>query len=186
MIGWLKGKVVHRGQGYVILEIGGVGYKIFVPNYQLSINNYQLFIHHHVREDVNDLYGFDTQEELEFFELLLAVPGVGPKVAMTIMGTGNLGKLRESIVKSDTAILTAIAGVGPKLAAKIVVELKSKLVRGGRVNLAEFAKESQDLVDALQALGYNRGEISKILAKMPSDLNTTQAKVTWALKHLTR
>lgn len=184
MIGWLSGEVVHKGNGYVILDVDGVGYKIYISKYSVSSSKYQVFIHHHIREDINDLYGFKTAEELVFFEFLLDVPGVGPKVAMSILSGGNIEKMRDSIIKSDATVFTAITGIGQKVAAKIIVELKPKLMRGGTVDVSRLGESSQELVDALTSLGYNRTEITKVLGAMPADLTTTQTQVTWALKHL--
>lgn len=186
MIGWLKGKVINLSNNYLILDVGGVGYKIYLASSQLPVLNSQIefYIHHHIREDINDLYGFETPEELEFFQLLLGVPGVGPKVAMTIMAATTSDKLRDSIIKSDAAVLTAIGGVGQKLAAKIIVELKSKIVRGGKIDVSRFNEASQDFIDALTSLGYNRAEVNNLLSSMPSDKKTIQSQITWALKHL--
>lgn len=186
MIGYLKGKVIFRGQGFIILDTGNIGYKVYVPKFGLRNSTFEGYIHHHIREDTSDLYGFETPEELEFFELLLSVPGVGPKMAQNVMAAGEMAKLSEAIIKSDVAVLTAVAGVGNKLASKIVVELKSKLSRGAIVDLAQFGQESAELVDALVALGYSRREIAQVLPKLPQDFKSTSEKVTWALKHLTR
>lgn len=186
MIGWLSGKVVHTGNNFVILDVDGVGYKVYLASSQFPVlsSQIELHIHHHVREDINDLYGFETPEALAFFELLLEVPGVGPKMAMNIMSAGNIEKMRDSIIKSDAAVFTAISGIGQKLAAKIIIELKPKLLRGGTVDVSRLGEASQELVDALTSLGYNRSEITKVLSAMPVSLNTTQQQVTWALKHL--
>lgn len=184
MIGWLKGKVLHRGKGFIIIDTGNVGYKVFVPP-QIKNSNPELYIHHHIREDANTLYGFETPAELSFFELLIGVPGVGPKMAMAIITASPIDTIRDSILRSDLTTLTAIPGVGNKLAGKIVVELKSKLARGAEVDVSNFDEQSNDLVEALSALGYARREIAPLLAKLPRDLASTQAKLTWALKHLT-
>lgn len=184
MIITLSGDVTHCGAGWLILDVGGLGYKI---RHKISDTNYQkgeklrFFVHHHVREDAEELYGFETLEELELFELLLSVSGVGPKMAMAVMSGAGPEKIQEAIVKGDSTLLTAISGVGRKLAAKIIVELKNKI---GGLGEDYLPSESNDVVEALLSLGYHRPEILAVLKKMPADLEDSQAKIRWTLKNI--
>ncbi len=184
MIAYLQGKIKYRTLGWLILEVNNVGYKIFTNANGQVDESLTLFIHHHLREDISDLYGFIDFEELSFFELLLSVSGVGPKVALAILSGSPVNKIKQAIIKGDTTMLTAVGGVGKKLAAKIIVELKSKLGEGSEELIPEEGGEAADVVEALEQLGYKRVEILRILRAMPDDLANTQAKLTWALQRM--
>ena len=137
MIGSIKGKVIKKTEKFVIVETGlpaqagGVGYKISVPPDSLSKikegGETMLFIHTHVREDILDLYGFLDYEELEFFELLIGVSGIGPKGALVILSVATIETLKKAISSGDLAYLTKISGIGRKTAEKILLELRDKV-----------------------------------------------------------
>jgi Holliday junction DNA helicase RuvA len=152
----------------VILEVGGIGYRVFCTPALLSAvrtgERVKLFTHHLVREDAQALYGFRTPEELGFFGLLQTVTGVGPKVALAIVGSRAIGDLQLAIMSEDLALLTAVSGVGKKLAARIVLELREKVAAAGvaagaagGVGAGGPAGEPE-VVAALLALGYSTGE----------------------------
>jgi Holliday junction DNA helicase RuvA len=187
MIGYLKGKIIVRYPQWVILENGGVGYRINLPSGILVAkgDEAEFFIYHHFRQDSQELYGLKSLEQLEFFELLLIVPGVGPKMALNIIGSIKIEVLEKSIVKGDPNYLTSISGVGKKLAAKIIVELKNKLttIELGQEYLPE---ESSEVVEALTTLGYRRGEILAILKEMPEGMEESQDQIKWILKNIKR
>lgn len=184
MIGYLKGKIIHRGVNWLILDVSGVGYKVFSCNMQhVTCNmgdNKGFWIHHHVREDRQELYGFKTIEELEMFELLLRVSGVGPKMALAILSKTELEKIKQAINKGDTTFLTTVAGIGRKLASKIIIELKNKI---SDFDLQGIEK-SEEVLEALQSLGYRKQDLAKVLARMPANLKSTEEKVKWVLKNL--
>lgn len=184
MLGYLKGKIKYQGLNYIILDVHDVGYKVFsnIAIEQYSNRAIELYIHHHIREDTSDLYGFTTQEELEFFELLLRVNGVGPKMARNIMAKNSIKNLKSAISKGDIKLLTAVGGVGKKIAGKIIVELKNKL--GDESNIDFSDTQTEEVLEALKQLDYKEQEIVPILAKIPAKLSTAQEKVRWILKNI--
>jgi Holliday junction DNA helicase RuvA len=135
LIASLSGTVSAVFADSLILEVGGVGYRVFAAPSVLTAarvgEQFKLFTHHVVREDLQALYGFRTPEELGFFGLLLTVTGVGPKVALGIVGSRAVGDLQLAILSDDLALLTAVPGVGKKLAARVVLELKEKVAAAG-------------------------------------------------------
>jgi len=185
MIGSIKGKITLKTEKFLIVETGGVGYKINVSGDTLSrvkkINDEVLFwIHTHVREDILDLYGFLDREELEFFEMLIGVSGIGPKGALSIMGITSIETLKKAVGSGDTSYLTKISGIGKKTAEKIVIELRDKIGKelGGTSLQGEL-----DALEALKSLGYSSGEAREALKKVMPDTNTN-TKIREALKIL--
>ncbi len=165
MIASLDGLVGAVFADCLILEVGGVGYRVFAAPSVLASTpvggRSRLFTHHVIREDLQALYGFRTPEELGFFGLLLTVTGVGPKVALGIVGSRAVGDLQLAILSDDMALLTAVPGVGKKLAARVVLELKEKVAAAGMaagVAAGGGPAGESDVVAALLALGYSAGE----------------------------
>lgn len=182
MIGSLKGKVALRTDRFLILEINGVGYKVSVsPDVLAKVkagDDVSLWIHTHVREDTLDLYGFLTREDLEFFEMLLGVSGIGPRSALAILGVASLETLRKAVGSGDTSYLTKISGIGRKTAEKIVIELRDKL---GEEDGSSLQGEL-DALEALKSLGYSQNQARDALKKVQSE--DTNGKVREALKIL--
>lgn len=181
MIAALKGKIIFQGTNYLVVAVNDVGYKVFVgAPLTFSIGEVvSLHIHHHVSEDASNLYGFKDFDELQFFELLLGVPGIGPKLALTIVSSQTLAKLRAGIVDSDPTALQAIAGVGGKLASKIIVELRPKLAKG-QADLGGLSRDDEELVSALGQLGWRRQEVSSVVRQLPK--GTIDERLKHALK----
>ena len=176
MIASLDGTVSAVFADSLILEVGGVGYRVFAAPSVLAGTpvggRLKLFTHHLVREDLQALYGFRSPEELGFFGLLLTVTGVGPKVALGIVGSRPVGDLQIAILSDDLAMLTAVPGVGKKLAARVVLELKEKVAAAGvsaGVAGGGPAAESE-VVAALLALGYSAGEARQASREALADL----------------
>jgi Holliday junction DNA helicase RuvA len=149
----------------LIVEVGGVGYRVFAsPSVLASAargSRLKLFTHHVVREDLQALYGFRTAEELGFFGLLLTVTGVGPKVAMAIVGSRPTAELQLAIMQQDQAVLVSIPGIGKRLAERVIFELKEKVAAAGvaaGVGVPGGPVAEGDVVGALQALGYSLPE----------------------------
>ncbi len=188
MIGSIKGKVTHKGTGYVILETTGVGYKVFITPtlmVQLKIGDeLSLVIHTYVREDQISLYGFEKLDELEFFELLLTVSGVGPKSAIGIMSLAAINMIKSAIVSEDPSVFTKVSGIGRKTAERVIVELKEKLK--SEKDTTPVAKEHSDALDALMALGYSQQEARDALKVVPKDVANLSEKVKLALKALSK
>ncbi len=151
----------------LVLDVGGVGYRIFAGPGTLSAaregGSFKVHTHHLVREDQQSLYGFRSVEELGFFELLITVTGVGPKVALAIVASRAVADLQLAILQGDVAVLTAVSGVGKRLAARVVLELKEKVAAAGSAagigtRGAGAAGSETEVVAALLALGYSAGE----------------------------
>jgi Holliday junction DNA helicase RuvA len=166
VIAFVEGTVAGLGSDSAVIQAGGVGYRVFCgPGTLVALREggvAKLFTHHLVREDTQALFGFRSVEELGFFELLITVTGVGPKVALAIVSSRPVADLQLAILQGDEGVLTAVSGVGKKLAARVVLELKEKVaVAGGAaVAVAGDARGSaeSEVVAALQALGYTASE----------------------------
>ncbi len=184
MIGMLKGKVDYQQDSWVILDVNNIGYKIYCWGDFKTGSETRFYIHHHIKEEVNDLYGFSTVEEMRFFEVLLTVSGVGPKMAMAIIATGSIDKVKKSIMTGDSTFLCTISGVGKKLAAKIIVELKSKISGNNENLIPEESGEDADLVAALEQLGYKQSEILECIKCIPDEAHGMQVRLTWALQKM--
>lgn len=187
MIGTLRGKVILKNEHSLILDVNGVGYKILatldtLEKCQLE-KEIQIFTHLYVREDTLALYGFLTQEELNFFELLLSISGVGPKVALGILGAAKVDRLKEAIRQGNPEILTAVSGIGRKMASRVVLELKSKLK--GEFEFGKIFEETSDETYlALINLGYSAKEAGKALSEIDPEVTDTTEKIKLALKIL--
>jgi len=182
MISYLKGKIVYKGDHFAILETGGVGFKVFLPEpyllrYKLG-EIVEVFTHEYVREDSRDLYGFGTAEELKFFWQLIDISGVGPKLAHKMISAYKLEKLEKAVSEGDLGILATISGVGKKTAQKIILELKGKLVTGKSVS------GDNEIVDALVRLGYSKNEAQEAVGKIGEEVEGTENKIKAALKNL--
>jgi Holliday junction DNA helicase RuvA len=185
MIGHLKGTVIHSDLKSLILDVSGVGYKIYTNTTVLDKNKektLELWTYLAVRETALDLYGFETKDELDFFELLISVSGIGPKSAMGILSIATLQNLRHAISTGDTSHLTKVSGIGKKNAEKIVIELKDKL-GGLSIDMSHSIKGDVDALEALQSLGYGEREVREALKKVV-DAKDTGDKVKKALKLL--
>jgi Holliday junction DNA helicase RuvA len=188
MIGQLTGNISSNGNDYLILNVAGVGYKVFVAPEEIqrerSAAETTLWIHTAVRENSIDLYGFATQTELTFFELLIGVSGIGPKSALGILSVAPVNILTSAVAAGDTSYLTKVSGIGKKSASKIVLELQDKL--GALVETGQehtLRQEESDALDALTALGYGAHEAREAL-KETGETTTTGEKIRAALKIL--
>ncbi len=197
MIASVEGIVGAVAFDSLVIEVGGIGYRVFaapaiiasaVPGGRLKLHTYHL-----VREDQQALYGFRNADELGFFTLLLTVTGVGPKVALAIVGSRPTADLQLAILAQDQAVLVAIPGIGKKLAERIIFELKEKVTAAGVAvsgSAAAGAEASEgEIVAALQALGYSLGEAREASRAALSDLgvaSTLEERVKAALRSLVR
>lgn len=183
MIGYLKGNILSQDLKSIILDVHGVGYKVFTNVSLLPgkhVKELELWTFLCVRENALDLYGFISKEELSFFELLITVSGIGPKSAMGILSLASISNLRNAIITGDTSHLTKVSGLGKKNAEKIVVELKDKL---GAFTGEGLISEDVDVIEALRALGYGEREAREVLKKL-GDVKDTGEKIKKALKLL--
>ena len=176
------------GDRYIILNVGGVGYKITVTGDTLHALRKEkgavaFLTHLAVRENALDLYGFMLQAELDLFEMLISVSGIGPKSAIQIMGLAGVETLKKAISSEDTSYLIKVSGIGKKTAEKIVLELKDKLGGEGKMESGALREES-DAVEALKSLGYSQAEAREALKKVGNVGATTSSRVKEALKIL--
>ena len=174
-----------KTEKFLIVETGGVGYKISVSPDTLSKakktgDEIFLFIHTHVREDAFDLFGFLDIQELEFFEMLINISGIGPRSALTILSIASIETLRKAIGSNDITYLTKISGIGRKTAEKIIIELRDKV---GKENKDGSLKEELDALLALKSLGYSQNEAREALKTVSSN-SDTNTKIREALKIL--
>jgi holliday junction DNA helicase RuvA len=180
----------------LVVEVGGIGYRVFASPGVLSSatpgGRLKLHTHHLVREDQQALYGFRTVEELGFFNLLLTVTGVGPKVALAIVGSRPVAELQLAILQQDQAVLVSIPGIGKRLAERVIFELKEKVSAAG-VAAAGTVLAGQvgdgDVVAALQALGYSLAEArdaARVALAGPAASGSLEDRVKAALRGLAR
>ncbi|MEO8468815.1 MAG: Holliday junction branch migration protein RuvA [Chloroflexota bacterium] len=165
MIASVEGTVGAISVDFLVIEVGGIGYRVYAAPSVLAGANaggrLKLHTHHLVREDQQALYGFRSVDELGFFNLLLTVTGVGPKVALAIVGSRPTAELQLAILQQDQAVLVSIPGIGKRLAERVIFELKEKVTAAGIAaagTILPGVVSSDDVVGALQALGYSLGE----------------------------
>jgi len=182
MIAFIKGKLADVQTGSIVLDVGGIGYKVQVPlslNYRLPALGSELMLHTHlvVREDGFYLYGFHSQSELDFFLKLLNVAGVGPKGALAILSIFTPGELGRVIAGEDLASLTRVPGIGKKTAGRILLELKDKVpnIEGISDAGGYNTGREMDAVEALEALGYSAAEARRAVKEAMSVLNENPA-----------
>ncbi|HEY4715180.1 MAG TPA: Holliday junction branch migration protein RuvA [Candidatus Paceibacterota bacterium] len=187
MIAKVSGKILLKTDKFVVVDVGGLGYKVGISADTLAKikqEDISLFTHLHVREDALDLYGFLDQSELEFFEMLIGISGIGPKSALGIIGVASIETLKKAIASGDNSYLTKVSGVGRKTAEKIVLELRDKLsALGHKAEYGELSGEL-DATLALQSLGYSQNEARDALRKVPASITDTSGRVKEALKIL--
>ena len=189
MIAYLQGDIILKKEKFVILEIQGIGYKVFLSQKNLEKISDQekflkVFCFLFVRENVLDLYGFLSLKEQELFEILINISGVGPKASLEISSLGPLEKLKKSIEQGDGEILKGILGIGRKKAKKILLELSGKIKDFESPNKKEKILDDPAF-DALVNLGFSKQDVREVIAKIPKETNT-ETKIKQALKMLGR
>ena len=197
MIAFVEGRVGAVAFDSLVIEVGGIGYRVFASPAILSTaapgSTLKLHTFHLVREDQQALYGFRSAEELGFFTLLLTVTGVGPKVALAIVGSRPTADLQLAIMAQDQAVLVSIPGIGKRLAERIIFELKEKVSAAGIAAsvgaAAGIGAAESEVVAALQALGYSLAEAreaSRIALADATIGGTLEDRVKAALRSLLR
>lgn len=172
MIARLHGKVASVGQDSLVVDVGGVGYRVRVPRSLLQElegagETVTLHTHLHVRENELTLYGCSSEDQLGLFETLLGVSGIGPRSAMNILSAVPAETLREAIARGDAAALARLPGVGKRTAERLVTELKGKLGEVGGAPLGALSAGDAEVIAALTALGYSVAEAQQALAGLP-------------------
>jgi Holliday junction DNA helicase RuvA len=168
MIAYLKGKLIQKSSNQVILDIGGVGYRAWIPlSTYLKIGDFNetvaLHIYTHMTDNSLALYGFHSEEERELFLKLINISGIGPKIALNILSGIEASDLEDAIRRSDIVRISLIPGIGKKTAMRIAMELQEKLDLKEKVLETSHSKEKEDLVSALMNLGFKRREVEKIV-----------------------
>lgn len=190
MIAFLEGRVIFKGEKFLVLEVGGVGYRVFVlpeafKKITQSGEKIKLWTHLHVREDAMEIYGFSEYPELDFFENLIKVSGIGPKTALNVLAVAPVDVLKKAIAAGQTSYLTKVSGIGRKIAEKIVVELREKI---GRAEDGVFAagREDVDVLEALKSLGYSTSEAREAIKMISEETKGAQDRLKQALKILSK
>ena len=189
MISLVEGKIEFKGEKYLVVNVSGVGYKIFaIPDALIKLpekgEGVKLWTHLYVREDAPELYGFLSIAELDLFETLIHISGIGPKGALGVLAIAPVDTLKKAIASGDTSYLTRVSGIGRKTAEKIVLELKDKMAgRGVSVDAPEL-KDEADALEALISLGYSQREAREALARVPEEIKSVEKRVKEALKNL--
>jgi Holliday junction DNA helicase RuvA len=188
MIASLSGRVSAVGKTYLVVDIGGVGFQVYVPAGLLRRDQLgktvELHTHLQVRENDLSLYGFGSEDELSLFELLLSVDRVGPRVALASLSALSPDALRTAILQSNTAVLARVPGIGPKMARKIAFDLKDKVeAEIGLAAVPALTDANAEVIEALTALGYSVVEAQAALQSLPAGEMALEEKIRLALAY---
>ena len=189
---YIKGEYVFKDENFIVVEAGGVGYKIYtsgktVENMPPLESPVKIYTHFYVREDIQDLYGFYSNEELSMFLQLISVSGVGPKAALSILSAASPGEIAGAVIKRNIKVITKAQGVGPKLAERIILELKNKIQTIDAIEEefsdVDISDNTSEAVSALTALGYSEQEAKKAVGLTDSNMSV-EDMIKEALKKL--
>lgn len=192
MIAGLRGRLEACGADCAIVNVGGVSFRVHVPTSTLTSlgamgEEVHLHTHLYLREDVMALYGFTAREELELFQMLITVSGVGPRLALALLSALNPERLASAIASGNAELLTEVPGVGKRMADRLVVELKGKLEGWAVAVPAPVAASNAEVVAALRSLGYSANEAAAAVASLPDDAElSTEDKIRLALQQFAR
>ncbi|MBU1130852.1 Holliday junction branch migration protein RuvA [Patescibacteria group bacterium] len=191
MISHLTGKIILKKPTYIILEVNGVGYQIFCN--EKTLNGLKegaeavIHTHHHVKEDLQELYGFLNLPELELFKNVIGISGVGPKTGLAVLAVASVEDIIQAILSENPGLLRTVSGIGTKTAERLVVELKSKIgslakeITGKDLSAAS---PNADVIEALIGLGYSRKEVMEVARQVPNDITDDSERIKGALKLL--
>ena len=189
MINYLKGKVFKKNKKSLILLINGVGYKVFLNEKKLENikidSEKEYYIYTNVKEDILDLYGFKTEKELDFFEKLISVSGIGPKSALNILSLTSLNNLKHAITSGNPSLLQQVSGIGKKTAERLVVELKEKII----IDLSEkvpITEDNKQVKEALISLGYKEKEAQEAVQELKDDKADLGHKIKQSLQFINK
>ena len=189
MLAYIKGTLEMKLTDYVVIDVGGLGYKVYMSTIGMEKlgnigDKVKVYTYYRVREDDISIFGFNTNEELRMFELLISVSGVGAKIALTMIAVSEPSEFAIAVISDDVSYLTRIPGIGAKSAQRIILELKDKMKKENAISQIKDTKVKAAVVDnskveeaisALQVLGYNKKEIEKAFMKLDKkDLSTEE------------
>lgn len=199
MFAYLEGRLVQKAPTHIILDVNGVGYEVLIPissyNHLGEVNGkIRILTYHHVREDLQQLYGFMTEKEKELFKMLITVSGIGPKMALALLSGSSTTDIKRAIYKGDAGFLRSIPGIGKKLAERLIVELKGKiseeeewLSKSEKYRKKEDELIWHDCIQALISLGYRhsaaREALENAISRSPSSKNAEEL-IKEALKYV--
>lgn len=208
MLAYIKGELAAKARGYIVIDVGGLGYKVFMS--QIAMENVgkigdivKVHTYYRVMEDDISIFGFNTQEELRLFELLISVSGVGAKTAINMLGTIEPSDFAISIISNDINTLKKLPGIGPKTAQRIVLELKDKLKKEQQIEELSSAanagnkkieirkaiekdSKEEEAFTALQVLGYTSREIENAMQKLNIDNMSLEEMIKAGLRELAK
>lgn len=190
---YIEGTVAHKGIDFIVIDAGGVGYRINTTDSVISKlsagEKKKIYTYLNVREDALDLYGFLSEEELNLFKLMISVSGIGPKVGLGVLSSISPSEFALAVVTGNIKAITKAPGVGPKVAQRIILELKDKMKKAEIAEMPQdygaFTDSSDEAVSALMVLGYTQGEAKSVLSKVEGGLSVEET-VKRALKLLMR
>ena len=188
MLAYIKGELATKARGYVVIDVGGLGYKVFMS--EIAMENIgkigdivKVHTYYRVMEDDISIFGFNTPEELRLFELLISVSGVGAKTAINMLGVIEPSDFAISIISNDINTLKKLPGIGPKTAQRIVLELKDKVAKDNAISVrnsesitpvAVSGSNVDEAVTALVVLGYTEGEAMQVISKLDPELSVEE------------
>lgn len=189
MIYSLNGQLKEKRDNFFVVEIAGLGLRVkssfnVVKNLPEIGREVNVFTYLHVREDVLELYGFLTEEERQFFEMLISISGIGPKSALGIMGVEKLEKIKAAITEGRSELLTKASGIGKKIAERVILELRGKLAQIGSGKIVGLMETDQDIVEALANLGYTKSQAKEALGKVDTKIMKMEERIKAALNLL--
>ncbi|MFH1841174.1 MAG: Holliday junction branch migration protein RuvA [Candidatus Nealsonbacteria bacterium] len=188
MISSLQGKIVKKENKFVVLEVGGVGFKVFLTESALNKipekeNNLKLHTYLYLKEERVELYGFLTEEELDLFETLKEISGIGPRTALALTSFGSLLNLKNIMEKEEERFFREVKGIGKKKMQKILLELTGKIKESSK---SKDPIETDEALNALISIGFPRQKAKEALLNLPSEIQDTEAKIKEAIKVLGR
>ncbi len=190
MISRIEGKVWDINEKFITVGVGGIGFKVFstkdVKDISVRSAPISLFTHLVVKEDALDLYGFSNQEELNLFEMIITISGIGPKTALNVLNISSVQALKNAIKKNDIAHLVKVSGIGRKIAEKIVLELKDKIGIEAEDYGDITLRDEIDAVEALKSLGYSQKDAREALKDINKSIVKTGDRIKEALKILNK
>lgn len=187
MIHNLSGLLAVKRESFIAINVGGIGYKVFVSANTLSKlppigGKVDILTHMHVREDELTLFGFLNSDELDLFELLISVSGIGPKSAMNIMSIASPERISAAISGGEIELLQKVSGIGKKMAERIILELKDKTKSGAGAETIKIMESDNDILEALTSMGYAQKAAKSAISKIPAEAKGISERLKEALK----